>query len=200
MSGDDDSTTETTFTRAQMAKMVAQQVKDKLAAALAEYGDLDELKSKAAAADANESKIEQVLSKLTAAEKRASDAEAANLRRAVADELGLTPRQAGRLKGSTRDELLADGEEMIEDMGIKRKTPPATKTKDATGEATEEQDETDEQQDETDDATATTTVTAPPARTRAARPTETLRPGANRTQTAPEETDPMKLAALVPKR
>lgn len=198
MSGTDDDT-ETTFTRAQMAKMVNAQVKEKVAAALAEYGDLDELKRKAAAADANENKIDTVLAKLTAAEERASKAEAANLRREVADKLGLTPKQASRLKGNTREELLADGEEMIEDYGIKP-GKKSTSTKDATGEATE--DDTDESAagaDERDTEAETDTAPAP-ARRRATRPTETLRPGAARTQTAPEEIDPLKLAALIPRR
>src|SRR6187402_2273533 len=93
MSTDDDSTTEATFTRAQMAKMVNAQVKEKLAAALAEYGDLDELKAKAAEADTNRGKIDQVLDKLNAAEKRAADAELENTRRKVADKLGLTARE-----------------------------------------------------------------------------------------------------------
>lgn len=188
---DDDSKPEATFTRAQMAKMVNAQVKEKLAASLAEYGDLDELRAQAAAAKASESKMDQLLAKMSAAEERANAAEATNLRRLVADELGLTPAQAKRLAGKTRDELLADGEEMIQDMGIKpgKKTAPATK--DPEGEELPD--------DVEDDAPAEQEVT-PPTRQRSTRPTETLRPGAARTQAKPEETDPMKLAALIPRR
>jgi len=194
-----DTDTETTFTRAQMAKMVNAQVREKVAAALADYGDLDELKRKAAAADANESKIDALLAKMTAAEERANKAEAETLRRSVADELGLTPKQARRLTGKTRDELLADGQEMIEDMGITPGKKPVTSTKDAPGEVTD--GDTDEDEDATDGDAEVEVVSAPaPARRRAGRPTETLRPGAARTQTAPEETDPLKLAALIPRR
>lgn len=201
MSGTDDDTTETTFTRAQMAKMVNAQVKEKVAAALADYGDLDELKRKAATADANESKIDALLAKMTAAEERASKAEAETLRRSVADELGLSPKQAKRLSGKTRDELLADGQEMIEDMGIKPGKKPTTSTKDAPGEATDgEQDENEDDDADGADAEVEVVSTPAPARKRAGRPTETLRPGAPRTQTAPEETDPLKLAALIPRR
>lgn len=188
---DDKGTAETTFTRAQMAKMVNAQVKEKLAASLAEYGDLNELRAQAAAAKASESKMDQLLAKMNAAEERASAAEATNLRRSVADELGLTPAQAKRLAGKTRDELFADGEEMIEDMGIKpgKKTAPKAATADSEGEAVEDDGEGEAVIEET-----------PPARQRTTRPTETLRPGAARTQTKPEETDPMKLAALIPRR
>lgn len=197
----DDTTAETTFTRAQMAKMVNAQVKEKLAAALSDYGDLDELKRKAAAADANESKIDALLAKMTEAEKRAERAENETLRRSVADELGLSLKQARKLTGKTRDELLADGQEMIEDFGIKVKSKVTKTTKDETEEVAEgDTDEGDaggtDEQDE-----GVEVVSAPAAtRKRAARPTETLRPGATRTQTQPEETDPLKLAALIPRR
>jgi hypothetical protein len=194
MSTDDDGDagkTETTFTRAQMAKMVNAQVREKLAEALAEYGDLDELRNKAAEHDKSKGKIDQVLEKLTAAETRASSAEAANLRRDVADELGLSARQARRLTGKTRDELLADGREMIEDMGIKPKSGSAEIGK--TGEVEEGSEEAEEEAEE-----ESTVRRPPPVRTR--RPQENLRPGAPRTDSKPEETDPLKLAALIPRR
>src|SRR5690348_11206294 len=102
-----------------MAKMVNAQVKEKLAAALAEYGDLEELKRKAAEADQNQSKIDKILEKQEAAEKRAEAAELQNMRHAVAQKLGLSDRQVARLKGKTLDELIADGESYIEENGIK---------------------------------------------------------------------------------
>ena len=197
MADDDDKvTTETTFTRAQVRSMIAAEVR-KVREEFADYGDL---KTRAEAADAEKGKIDQVLDKLAKAEQRAADAEAATMRREVADELGLSPKQARRLTGKSRDELLADGREMIEDMGIKVKPPTAKKT---TAPAVEgDEDETDEQQDEaeTDDEQQDEAPAARPQSRRPARPREALRSGAPRTPTKADELDPAKLAALIPRR
>lgn len=63
----------------------------------------------------NASKTEQqrATEALTAAEKRAADAEASALRLEVAAEKGLTPAQAKRLVGSSREELEADAEDLL---------------------------------------------------------------------------------------
>jgi len=202
MSTDDDSTTEATFTRAQMAKMVNAQVKEKLAAALAEYGDLDELKAKAAEADTNRGKIDQVLDKLNAAEKRAADAELENTRRKVADKLGLTAREAGRLKGKSEAELLADGAEMIEDLGIDVEARKKGKTTAPAGKAGDG-DSNGDGEGATDTDTHTGEDDAPPrqqAPARRVKPVEELRSGAPGARSEPEETDPMKLVANIPRR
>lgn len=195
MPDDDESKAETTFTRAQVRSMIAAEVR-KVREEFADYGDL---KTRAEAADAEKGKIDQVLDKLAKAEQRAADAEAATMRREVADELGLSPKQARRLTGKSRDELLADGREMIEDMGIKVKTPTAKK---ATAPAVEsDEDEVDEQdEDETDDEQQDEAPAARPQSRRPARPREALRSGAPRTPTKPDELDPAKLAALIPRR
>jgi hypothetical protein len=51
------------------------------------------------------------------ADKAASDLRADRIE--VAAELGLTPKQAKRLQGSTKEELEADAKELLEDLGIK---------------------------------------------------------------------------------
>lgn len=191
---DDDKGEEQTFTRAQVRQMIGAEVRK----VREQFSDYDDLKKVAGEAEGSKDKLDQVLAKLEAAEKRSQKAELAVIRRDVADELGLTSRQAKRLTGATRDELLADGQEMIEDLGIKPKAktnPPAAKQ-----ESDDEGPETDldEQDDEQDE------VPEPPARQpaprRIARPREQLRSGAPRTNTEPEETDPGKLAALIPRR
>lgn len=63
--------------------------------------------------EAQKSEAERNTEKLTAAERRAIAAEEALLRRDVADEKGLTPAQAKRLVGKTREELLADADDFI---------------------------------------------------------------------------------------
>lgn len=193
MSDDDEnSTTEETFTRKQVRAMIASEVRK----AREQFADYDELKKRAEAAEGEKGKIDQVLDKLAAAEQRAADAEAANMRREVADELGLSAKQARRLTGKTRDDLLADGREMIEDMGIKVKTrTPPTKTTAPADESDE--DETDEQ-DETE--TEDETPAARPQARRPARPREAFRSGAPRTPATPDELDPAKLAAAIPRR
>lgn len=145
------------------------------------YSDYDDLRARAAAADADQGKMDQILASLKAAEDRATAAEAATMRRAVADELGLTAKQAARLTGATREELLTDGRDLMETMGIKPRgsTAEAGDGNDGSGAGQEQQ-----------------TETTP----RRQRPVETLASGAPRTPTQPDEMDPAKLAALIPRR
>jgi len=63
--------------------------------------------------DARKTAEERTAEKLNAAERRAADAEAATLRVTVAYEKGLTPSQAKRLVGSTREELEADADDLL---------------------------------------------------------------------------------------
>lgn len=70
--------------------------------------------------DAQKSAEERATEALTTAEKRASEAEARALRLEVASEKGLTPAQAKRLVGSTREELEADAADLLENF-----KPPA---------------------------------------------------------------------------
>lgn len=86
------------------------------------------------------------------------------LRHEVAMAKGLTAAQAKRLAGSTKEELEADADEILETFGGK-------KPDDETGGAT------------------------PPSR----RPVATLNGGSDPTPPEPDETDPTKLAASVPR-
>lgn len=195
--GSESDDTEPMFTRAQMAKMVNAQVRDKVASALAEYGNLDELREQAAAASKSKTQLDRIEQQLAEATKRADRAEREGLVRRVADKLGISVRQAGRLQGGSYDELLADGREMMEDLGLKPKSNEST-TKGSEDADTEQA--TDEQQSiEQDEQQQDEPVTKPTAR-RPARPREDLRSGATRTATELEVTDPMKLADLVLKR
>lgn len=67
--------------------------------------------------DRDKSELEKERDAKTVAEKRAEEAEARALRLEVAAEKGLTLRQAKRLAGSTREELEADADELLEDLG-----------------------------------------------------------------------------------
>lgn len=74
-------------------------------------------------AEADKSEAE----KRAAAEERATAAELRAMRLEVAHDKGLTPAQAKRLVGSTREELEADADEILRDFPTSPKTPPAPK-------------------------------------------------------------------------
>lgn len=66
------------------------------------------------AADADKSELQKLTDRLTTAETKAQEAEARALRLEIAHEKGLTPSQAKRLVGGTREELEADADELLE--------------------------------------------------------------------------------------
>lgn len=73
--------------------------------------------------DEQRSDVEKLERKLADAERRSDEAEGKLLRLEVAVEKGLTPRQAKRLSGTTRDELEEDADELLEDFGGKGEKP-----------------------------------------------------------------------------
>lgn len=75
--------------------------RDALAARLKEFEDRDKSES------------DKAVERAAAAEKRAADLEAHVARLEIAAEAGLTPAQAKRLVGSTREELEADAKELL---------------------------------------------------------------------------------------
>lgn len=79
--------------------------------------------------EANKSELDKAKDGQTAAERRAIDAETKLLRLEVAAEKGLSPTQAKRLMGATREELEADADELLEAFraeGGDGRTKPAT--------------------------------------------------------------------------
>lgn len=78
-------------------------------------------KAEADRAEADKSEAE----KRTAAEAKVAELEAALLRRDVAHEKGLTPSQAKRLLGATREELEADADEILADFAARTPAKPA---------------------------------------------------------------------------
>jgi hypothetical protein len=71
--------------------------------------------------DADKSELEKVAAKAAEAEQRAAEAEARALRLEVAAAKGLTPSQAKRLIGGTREELEADADEILADFAAAKK-------------------------------------------------------------------------------
>lgn len=203
---DDDKGGETTFTRAQMAREVNRQVREKVAAALAEFGDLDELKRKAAQADSQQTQLEKMAGQLDTLTKRAEAAEIDVARARVADELGLTPKEAKRLTGKTYAELKADGDELVDDLGIDVKARKAGKSggtrrarnDDDAGDGDDNGRESDEHDGDDDDDAGQQETREERRPARRQRPRE-LSPGARVPSGGTDERDPLKLIADVPR-
>ena len=86
------------------------------------YADYDEVKKRAdqydALEQASKTEDEKRTEALVAAEKRATEADLRATRLDVAFAKGLTPAQAKRLVGSTREELEADADEVLRDFPV----------------------------------------------------------------------------------
>jgi hypothetical protein len=181
----DDSTGSTgkTFTQAEVDAIVRDRLKREREATATKYADYDDLRSKAADADKNKTQLDQVLEKLTKAEERTAKLETAQTRSSVITAKKLPASLAKWLPSSgTEEELTSKADELLADW------------KAAGGKVDGETDGNTEQ--DGDKGTGT-----PPARPAAApgRPREDLRSGAPATARQPEETDPLKLAALIPR-
>lgn len=100
-------------TQAELNKVIA----DRIARERAKYADYADLKTKAEKFDeldqASKTEQERLTERLAASEARAAELEGRALRLEVASENGLTPAQAKRLVGSTREELEADAKELL---------------------------------------------------------------------------------------
>ena len=87
----------------------------------AKFADYEDLKKKAAEHDktveAQKTEAQKLADRATTAEKTAADNELRALKAEVGLEKGLTASQIKRLHGSTRDELVADADDLLKDLG-----------------------------------------------------------------------------------
>jgi hypothetical protein len=102
-----------TFTQAEVEKIIGERLRRERE----RFADYDDLKQRAQAADASKSDLEKLAARVEAAEKKAADMEAKALRAEVAQAKGLTPAQARRLQGSTKEELEADADDLLASFG-----------------------------------------------------------------------------------
>lgn len=198
MADDDDKSGTKTFTQAEVDRIV----RDRIAREREKYADYDDLKKAAGAADASKSQLDKMQDQLNKITERAEKAERENLRREVADELGLTPKEMRRLRGDSREALLADGREMIEDLGIDIEARKKGGTTDRKANDDDRNDDGEGKEGESDrgDNRNGDAGSSDDRRDRG-RPREALRSGSPGTRsTSVDETDPMKLAALIPRR
>ena len=105
---------EQTFTQADVDRIVADRLKREREATRAKYADYDDLKAKAAGATSLEERVADI-------ERQARESEQRALRAEIANAKGLTPSQAKRLVGATREELEADADELLADIGAQKK-------------------------------------------------------------------------------
>jgi hypothetical protein len=98
------------FTQADVDRIVRERVQREKA----KYADYDDLKTKAGNATTLEERVAQI-------ERQAQEAETRAMRAEVANAKGLTPNQAKRLVGATREELEADADELLKDIGAQQK-------------------------------------------------------------------------------
>jgi hypothetical protein len=89
------------------------------------YADYDDVKAKAAefdkAQEASKSELQKAADRAAQAEKERDELRLAHARAEVALDKGLTPTQAKRLVGSTKEELEADADELLADLGTPSK-------------------------------------------------------------------------------
>lgn len=128
-------------------------------------------------------RMAQTIADLTA---RVDKAETDAIRADIAAAKGLTPAQAKRLTGATREELEADADEILETFGIK---PDAGKGKG-------DDDGAGDGSDDKAGAGAGGTGGAPPSR----KPAADLRGGGDPTGAAEKDYTPAELAAMVPRQ
>lgn len=98
-----------TFDQAAVDRIVRERVQRERA----KYADYDDLKKAAEGAKTLEDRVADM-------ERRSTESEVRALRAEVANAKGLTPTQAKRLVGSTREELEADADELLTDIGAQR--------------------------------------------------------------------------------
>jgi len=189
----DDDSSGKTFTQADVDKAFAAGAQRARQAAAEKYADYDDLKARATEADKSKTEIEKLTASVQALTDRAVKSEAAAARASVAEELGLTSKQARRLSGSTREELLADGREMMEDLGLKPKSTNG-KTTALAGKGGDGQDVDDDDLDEDEDDEP-----QQQAPRRRERPREDLRSGAPVTRREKESSNPMDLIKNIPR-
>lgn len=100
-----------TFTQADVDRIVKERVQRERT----KYADYDALKEKAGNATTLEERVAEI-------ERQAKESEERAMRAEVANAKGLTPAQAKRLIGATREELEADADELLKDIGAQKKS------------------------------------------------------------------------------
>ena len=105
---------EQSFTQADVDRIVADRLKRERETTKARYAAYDDLKTKAGEKASLEERVAEI-------ERQARESESRALRAEVANAKGLTPNQAKRLIGATREELEADAYDLLKDISAQKK-------------------------------------------------------------------------------
>lgn len=177
-----------TFTQAEVDAIVRERLKRERENTATKYADYDDLKAKAMAADSSKSQLDKMQEQLTALTDRAVKAERTNLRSDVARAKNLPDWMARRLHGTTKEELEADADDMLANYKPSASNGSGGETEGEAGQGGGQQGGDGGQGDASGAATAVRS-----------RPRENLRSGAPLNPGEPPETNPLKLAALIPR-
>lgn len=174
-----------TFTQEQVNSIVAN-AKREVEAKFADYADLKKRAEDAeAAAEAQKTELQKLQGSVDQLANDLKDERLAGIKKDVATAAKLTPAQAAYLKGSTIEELTASAAQLQADFGIK------------VDESTGGDGDGGQTTDDGGQQTSTTTTTPPATR----RPVDTLTGGGTTVSTsAPDESDPAKLADMIGRR
>lgn len=103
-------------------------IEKRLARERAKFADYDDVKAKAAefdkAQEASKTELQKAVERAQQAENSLAELRLEADRNAVALDKGLTPTQAKRLVGTTREELAADADELLKDLGDQKPSGP----------------------------------------------------------------------------
>lgn len=103
-------------------------IQARLARERSKFADYDDVKAKAAEFDksqeASKTEVQKATERAEKAEADLAAIQSSSLRSEVALAKGLTPTQAKRLVGSTREELEADADELLADLGDQKPSAP----------------------------------------------------------------------------
>lgn len=102
-----------TFTQADVDRLVGKARTEERRKVSEKYADYDDLRQRAEGAKTLEDRVADI-------ERQRVETEARAMRAEIANAKGLTPGQAKRLVGSTREELEADADELLADIGEQR--------------------------------------------------------------------------------
>lgn len=179
---------ERTFTKAELARASAKAVRDAVAKVREEFADYADLKAAVKAAEGDKSALEKMQTQLAELNDRNAKLDREAMVRRVADKLNIPVAKAERLRGKTEEELIADGEDFYSDWKRPDKDGDEGNGDDGKGRQQQPAGEREQRPGRQQQSA------------RRERPRETLRSGAPTGGSAddkPEETDPLKLAALV---
>ncbi len=115
-------------TQEQLDKVIGERIRRAEAKAAEKYGDYEAIKAKNAEYAAQIAQLQETISgnktTLDALNEKVQSYETASVKTKVALEIGLPYQMAGRLSGTTEEEIRADAKSMLDLIGTQKPVPP----------------------------------------------------------------------------